>query len=138
MDSQPIEPQPIEPQPIEPPFYEFNTTQERLIRELTVKMRFVGYILIAVGILLILGGIVRIGQGGIGGIINGIIQLLIGIWTSQAAASFKQIVKTQGNDIENLMDALKELKKLYTLQYWLFIIALVFIFVGLIAAIFMR
>ena len=117
--------------------YEFNNTQERLIRELSDKMRFVSYFLIAIGALLIISGIARIGRGGFGGIINGIIQLLIGIWTNKAASSFRQIVDTRENDIENLMNALGELRKLYALQYWLLILALIVIGIGLLAAIFL-
>ncbi len=117
--------------------YEFNNTQERLIRELSDKMRFVSYFLIAIGALLIISGIARIARGGFGGIINGIIQLLIGIWTNKAASSFRQIVDTRENDIENLMNALGELRKLYTLQYWLLILALIFIGIVLLAAIFL-
>jgi uncharacterized membrane protein len=68
-------------------------------------------------------------------IISGIIILLIGFWTYTAASSFNRIVKTQGNDIENLMNALKELRKLYTLQFWLFIIVLIAIIIAIIASI---
>jgi len=46
---------------------------------------------------------------------------IIGFWTTKAASAFKQIVATQGNDIENL-GALAELRKLYT-RYWLYIVA---------------
>jgi len=49
-------------------------------------------------------------------IIQGIVQIIIGFWTNKAASAFKQIVATQGNDIENLMGALRELRKLYTLS----------------------
>lgn len=115
--------------------YEFNQSQNQLIKGLAEKMRFVSYILIAIGALLILSGIFGIRQGGLFGIINGAIQLAVGIWTNKAAIAFNQIVKTQGNDIENLTDALGELKKLYTLQYWLFIIGLAIIVIGLVTRI---
>ena len=115
--------------------YEFTSTQDRLISELSNKMRFVSYVLIAIGALLIVAGLVSINQGGFGSVIYGIVQLLVGVWTNKAAASFRKIADTQGSDISNLMDALAELRKLYTLQYWLFILALVFIVIGLVTAI---
>lgn len=118
--------------------YEFNNTQNQLIRELSQKMRFVGYFLIALGALLILAGIVSFRAGGLSTIIQGIVQLIIGIWTAKAASSFQLIVKTQGGDIENLINALGELRKLYTLQYWLFIIALVLVVVAIVAALIFR
>lgn len=118
--------------------YEFNNTQNQLIRQLAQKMRFVGYILIALGVLVIVAGIVNFRLGGFATIIQGIIQLIIGLWTAKAATSFQLIVKTQGNDIENLMTALGELRKLYALQYWIFIIALVLVVVGIVAALILR
>ena len=118
--------------------YEFNNTQNQLIRQLAQKMRFVGYILLTLGVLVIVAGIVNFRLGGFATIIQGIIQLIIGIWTAKAATSFQLIVKTQGNDIENLMTALGELRKLYALQYWIFIIALVLVVVGIVAALILR
>ena len=98
-------------------------------------MRFVSYFLIGLGILVAIGGLVLIARGGLGNIIQGIVQIVIGVWTNKAASAFKQIVNTQGNDIENLMSALGELRKLYTLQYWLYIVALIFVAIGLVLAI---
>ena len=118
--------------------YEFNNTQNQLIRQLAQKMRFVGYILLTLGVLVIVAGIVNFRLGGFATIIQGIIQLIIGLWTAKAATSFQLIVKTQGNDIENLMTALGELRKLYALQYWIFIIALVLVVVGIVAALILR
>ena len=112
--------------------YEFNQSHNHLIKDLAQKMRFVSYFLIALGVLLIIGGIVSVRSGLISGIINGVLQILIGFWTTKAASSFNLIADTQGNDIENLMIALEQLRKLYTLQYWLILIALIFIVIALI------
>ncbi len=117
------------------PSYEFNNIQNQLIRELAEKMRFVGYFLIGLGVLVTIFGLVLIARGGLGNIIQGIVQIIIGFWTTKAASAFKQIVATQGNDIENLMGALGELRKLYTLQYWLYILALIFVALGVVLAI---
>ncbi|CAD5914583.1 hypothetical protein PCC9214_00260 [Planktothrix tepida] len=115
--------------------YEFNESQNQLILDLSKKMLFVSYFLIASGILGAISGIIAIMQGGFGGIVQGVVLLVTGIWTINASKAFKLIVETQGNDIENLIGALGQLRKLYTLQYWLFMIALIFIVIGFIAAI---
>lgn len=107
--------------------YEFSSSQNELIKNLAEKMRFVSYFLIGVGVLISLAGIFTLLKGGVGNIVNGVVQIVIGVWTNKAATAFQQIVNTEGNDIENLMGALGELRKLYTLQYWILIIALVFI-----------
>lgn len=84
-----------------------------------------------------LSGIISIAIGGFPAIVQGVIQGIIGFWTTRAAKSFQLIVDTEGRDIENLMGALGELRKLYGLQYWILIIAIVFVVIGLIIGIFM-
>ncbi|WP_413167377.1 hypothetical protein ACL6C3_11885 [Capilliphycus salinus ALCB114379] len=127
-----------------PSGYEFSSSQNELIGDLAKKMNFVAILLIAFGTLGILTGVINIftalgtaETAGIvlGNIIQGAFSLLIGIWTRNAAQAFKKIVTTAGTDIENLMMALGELRKLYTLQYWLVIIGLVFILIGLVIAV---
>ena len=119
--------------------YEFNTSQNEIFRDLAKKMHFVGLLLLISGIIsLIIGILVTFNlsslqtedislSSGINGILQGVFLLLIGIWTRKAAVSFSSIVKTTNNDIENLMSAMSELRKLYTLQYFLAIITVVFI-----------
>lgn len=107
--------------------YEFSGSQNELIKNLADKMRFVSYFLIGAGVLIALGGVITIFRGGVGNIITGIVQAILGIWTNKAADAFKRIVVTQGSDIENLMGALGELRKLYSLQYWLYLILLIFL-----------
>lgn len=114
--------------------YEFNETQNKLIKDLADKMRFVSYFLIAWGVLLLINGILIVRYGAIGSIISGIVQILIGFWTHKAASSFRLIVDTQGRDINNLMSSLGALRKLYNLQYWLILFAAIFIAASLIIA----
>lgn len=116
--------------------YEFSSSQNELIKQLAEKMRFVAYFLIGVGVLIAISGLFTLLRGGIGNIINGVVQIIIGVWTNKAASSFQLMVDTQGNDIENLMGALGELRKLYTLQYWLLILTLIFMVLGLVLVIF--
>jgi hypothetical protein len=56
--------------------------------------------------------------------VNGLIYLLIGVWTQSAAGSFQKIVDTQGSDINHLMNALSALNKMYSLIYTLIMIGL--------------
>lgn len=112
--------------------YEFSSSQNELIKNLADKMRFVAYFTIAAGALGVLGGLLSLQRGGVGNIISAVVYILIGIWTNNASSAFRRIVDIEGNDIENLMGALGELRKLYTLQYWLLIIALIFIAIALV------
>ncbi len=112
--------------------YEFNESQNQLILDLSKKMLFVSYLLIATGVFGAIAGLITILQGGFGALVQGVVSLVTGIWTINASKAFKLIVETQGNDIENLMGALGQLRKLYTLQYWLFFIGLIFLAIAVI------
>lgn len=123
--------------PIENREYEFDASQNSLIRDLANKMRFVAYVLIGLGIIEGIGGILILSKGnpeGVGSIIGGIVYVIIGIWTQQAAKSFRLVVDTEGQDIQNMMGALGQLRKLYSLQYWVLLIALVFVVLGIVLA----
>jgi hypothetical protein len=67
----------------------------------------------------------------IGGLVNGLLYLLIGVWTRNAAGSFQQIVDTRGHDISHLMHALGSLNKMYTLIYTLIVIGLLLFLITL-------
>jgi hypothetical protein len=56
--------------------------------------------------------------------VNGLLYLLIGVWTQGASRSFQRIVDTTGRDIHHLMAAVSELNKMYTLIYTLIVIGL--------------
>ncbi|NET23981.1 hypothetical protein [Okeania sp. SIO1I7] len=111
---------------MEPPQCIFDPPQNEIILDLSNKMRFVSYVLIGAGVI---SGIIGLFSSAPEAIIEAVIQILIGVWTLNAASSFKLIVDTQGNsqrnDIVNLMGALGELRKLYGLLYWLLIISLI-------------
>lgn len=114
--------------------YEFNESENSLIGDLAGTMRFVGTVSVVLGVLMCLGGMATCMAGssrtagtGFGYLVQGLVVGIIGAWTRGAAAAFDRVVTTEGNDIANTMTALAELKRIYTLQKWLLIIALVLI-----------
>jgi uncharacterized membrane protein len=107
---------------------------------LAKRMKFVGVFYIVVGALVGLIGLVALFFSPLVGIVyilSLLPQLLIGLWTTNAATSFRQIVDTRGHDIPYLMNALASLRKLYTLQFWLLIIAMALIVLGIAAGVFL-
>ncbi|WP_448573732.1 DUF5362 family protein [Trichothermofontia sp.] len=114
--------------------FEFDTSQNELFGDLARKMGFVGLLFIALGALTVLGGVFG-GLKSLSNLFVGVLYILIGLWTKNAADSFRRIVDTQGSDIANLMMALGQLRKLYTLQYWAIIISIIFVVLALILAI---
>jgi hypothetical protein len=121
--------------PKPPPLgYEFTPLQNENIRRLSSKMKFVGIFYIVAAVLFGTLGVAALFVMPLAGIIYIIAmipELLIGIWTTKAASSFRMIVDTKGHDIPHLMNAVVSLRKLYTLQYWLLIIALMLIVVSI-------
>jgi hypothetical protein len=66
----------------------------------------------------------------ISALVNFVIYLLVGLWTQNAAGSFRKIVDTKGNDISHLMDALSSLNKMYTLIWTLIVIGLLVLIIS--------
>lgn len=122
------------------PGYEFTSSQNELIGDLAKKMNFVGILMAISGVISLIAGVLTLfaafsqGTFDFSSIVNGVLLLLIGLWTRKAAQSFSRVVNTTGTDIENMMGALGELRKLYTLQYWLIIIVLIFLAIALLLA----
>lgn len=55
--------------------------------------------------------------------VAGLLFLLVGLWTRQAAGGFAGIVRTKGKDISRLMDALGALHRKYAMIYYILLIA---------------
>ena len=108
--------------------FEFDSGQNEVVSDLSKKMQFVGTLLLVAGVLNLLGGLVAMfsdAASGVSTLVSGVVYLAIGLWTRKAADSFKEIVDTEGSDVDHLMGALGQLLKLYRLQYWLIMIILV-------------
>ena len=120
------------------PAYEFTPAQDDIIRALAGKMKFVGIFYIVASCFVGLAGLVALFFSPMVGVFYLALltpQLLIGIWTINAAQSFKLVVGTKGRDIPHLMGALTALRRLYTLMFWLLIAALVLIMLAIAAGI---
>lgn len=104
--------------------YEFTPEQNEVIAGLASNMKVVGIVSVIAGILLVVAGFVLLARGDFSAIFQGILALVFGWFTLQAAAAFRQIVNSQGDDIRHLMTALGVLRSLYLLQVILLCIAL--------------
>jgi hypothetical protein len=109
--------------------YEFSEEENILVGSLAKKMKFVGIFGIIFGILEILQGVFSDKTA----IVQGLISIIIGIWTTKASESFQKIVDTQGNDISYLLGALDQLKKLFSLQYWTYLIGAIIVIITIIS-----
>lgn len=119
---------------MEAPKYEFNEAENQTITTLASRMKWVGFFL------LVIGGVIGVASAGF--LVKSALEsslelialifllfavtfLLVGIWTSSAGKSFSLIAATSGSDVDNLMNALTSLLKLYYLQFWLIIDSLI-------------
>lgn len=111
--------------------YEFNDGENKIISELASAMNFVGIVTILLGLLTAIAGVIKLGDprsaaaDGFTSLLQAVLYLVIGIMTTGAAGHFSQVVKTEGNDINFLMQALDKLRGMYVLQKILFIIVIV-------------
>jgi hypothetical protein len=115
--------------PSGPSQYEFNSSENASFSSLASSMKIVAIIMMIFGAISVL----NILAGDIGSALVGSLYIVIGVWTKGAAQSIQNIVNTEGNDIDHLMNAVKDLNKLYSLQKWLMIVAIVLAVLGVIA-----
>jgi hypothetical protein len=104
--------------------FEFSDVQNDVISRLSSRMKFVGIFYIVVGAMMGLGTVAMLFIMPPVAVIYGLVtaaEILIGLWTNNAASSFRMITSTQGNDVGYLMTAIESLRKLYNLQFWILI-----------------
>jgi hypothetical protein len=110
--------------------YEFTREQNAVIRDLARKMHGVGIFMLVLGALSLVGfvaGFLGSKTPSLAWFPIAVFLQVIGLWTVRAGREFRQVAATEGQDIQHLMTALAELKKFYTLHFWLFVVYLVLI-----------
>ena len=105
------------------PAYEFSEEQNTVIKSLSSAMRWVGAVMLVLGALQCLTGLVTLPPGGLAALFEGAILILFAVFTYKAAAAFRQIVDSTGQDITYLMKALCSLRALYRLQVIILVVA---------------
>lgn len=95
--------------------YEFTSEQNDMIAKLARMMRIVSFLFLFSGALSALGSFKSFS---ISGLLQSAALLIIGYSLLTAASSFKKIVDTTGNDIANLMEAIKQLYVACSIQLY--------------------
>lgn len=104
------------------PTWEFTPQQNFLMARLAQRMRVVGIALMVLAALLGLRAALGGDAIGLLSVQAGIVLGFTGFWSVRAAAELSRVVTTTGADIGHLMGALAEIRKLYELQFWIFMV----------------
>ncbi len=122
--------------------YEFDGAENAILSGLAGPMRFVGIMSTIFGALLIFLGEARpprrrSGRAGQWRSCSraSVTCAFAGSWLLPAARALRDVVQTEGNDVTNLMYALKKLTNVYMLQAIMWCLAVVGVVVGVILAI---
>jgi hypothetical protein len=111
--------------------YEFSPDEDKLFHDLAAKMRLVGWVYLLVSALGIGLMVVYWIKGRPTIDLSSVVLLFVGGWTLSAARSFAKVAETHGRDVPHVLEALRDLHKLYTLLYWV-ILAAIFLVIFLI------
>lgn len=114
--------------------YEFSARENRVLANLASSMQFVGLFGVAIGVLVVVSGFL---SGTPWPILSGAFYAVLGLWTHRAGVSFRDVVKTEGHDIGHLMQGIDDLRKLFNVQYWICLLALL-IAIGLVVGTLLR
>ncbi|MCB1144348.1 MAG: hypothetical protein KDK54_18995 [Leptospiraceae bacterium] len=105
------------------PEYEFTTEQNHSLRVLTDRMRYLSYIEMAIGAIYIFIFLSTFSQ--IAKLIEGLVLVTSGYLTNAASTFFVNIIETEGSDITNLMKGMEQLKKLFSLKLYLYLVGFI-------------
>lgn len=124
--------------------YEFNEEQNLTIKKLYNQMAFVGIFILILGGLFVVHGL-KILFGGevdpetgkkdpqfIFDLVVALVFIVMGVLTVMSANSFKRVVKTEGDDIEHLMEAIHKLTTWFSVQVMMIIIGIAIIVISII------
>lgn len=126
----------------EQPQYEFTPEQNKVIDDLSSGMRVVGFVSMLAGVLYLVGFIgalihaIRFPDGAAQVVLLGLAMLFFlsqAKWTDNAAREFGKVTSTTGQDISHLMQALDNLRKLYSMIATIIKVYLLFVLIGVIA-----
>jgi hypothetical protein len=122
------------PMPNEPRIYEFDAAQNATFANLATAMKFVAVAMMILSLVLGAATVVLARSTLAGSAILAPLAVAMGIMAAQqyaAAAHFRRIVATRGNDMSNLMVALEKMVIAYRIQRWLWLTASVAVVIAL-------
>jgi hypothetical protein len=117
--------------------YEFNETENKTVNTLASRLMIAGIMSIAFGVISFFGSFLWDVRSGILGAPGSIATGVIGIVFLLASGSFKQITRTQGNDMGHLMEALRKMTLAATVQIIGYIAAAALFLLGIVVIVFL-
>ena len=116
--------------------FEFDGAHNAVIRDLAGSMKIVGAGLPVFAVFTAIGAIRAVVREGpimaLAPAAQAVFLVLTGMWTYSAAGAFQRVVATRGDDIRNLMSALAELRRIYTMQKWLILVVAALLVVSIV------
>ena len=105
--------------------YEFDSEQNVVLSKTATWVSLFAWILIASSVLSAIGGVVSADEASIGMLIASGIYFIAGLGLRGSASSMKQVIETEGNDIEHLIDALDKLGSAFKTMGIVFLVGIV-------------
>jgi hypothetical protein len=97
--------------------YEFSEAQKERFRALAASVSFVGVCTMLFGAMAVLFGLGAVYAGfaanGVGLGVGAALLLVMAWWTVSAGRSLSALVSTKGRDVERLMEAVEQLRRLF-------------------------
>jgi hypothetical protein len=124
---------------MEEQIYEFTEEQNLSLKKLTSQMNFVGIFTLIMGIFCGAVGFYKIVSPernviiAIFVLVMAVVIIVMGVYTMGSAKSFKLVIKTEGDDINNLMKALEKLTTWFGIVSLMIVVTIAILILGFIA-----
>lgn len=120
--------------------YEFTDVQNKVIKRLRANMLFVGIFILLLGAFALIGDILYWVKADNVKVINllfgalmAFVTIMMGTFTLTSARSFRQVFKTEGNDIDHFMKAIDKLATWFGILTFVIIVVLAIVILGAVA-----
>jgi hypothetical protein len=119
--------------------YEFTEEQNLSLKKLTSQMNFVGVFTLVLGVFLVALGIYYTMATSktiilaIFVFVMALVIIVMGVYTMGSAKSFKLVIKTEGDDINNLMRALDKMTTWFGIVSLMIVVTIAILILGFIA-----
>lgn len=98
--------------------YEFGDAENAVIGSVSKRSVTWGTVSIVLGVFQVIAGVAALKTPTVGlvQLVGGVVAIIVGISFRKVGGSFKSVVDTQGNDVGNLLDALRGLDRALVTQ----------------------
>lgn len=112
--------------------YEFTASQNEVLAKAARWITLFGWTMILSALIMTVGGVMSADEGRISALIAAAVYFIVGVSFRKSASSMREVVKTEGNDIEHLVAAVDNLADAFQVMGVLILVGVTMVAVSMV------